>query len=198
MDHEADFRLDRAAREDAHAARNVALLLAERLENAGERLLSDRLVDDDPDGAARAVLNDQDDRANAMGFFSRDIQTLDDLFVQTLRDSYYAEQKIVQALPAMIEYSTNPRLRSALEHHLAETKQQVQRLEKVFEMHGSQPKTVDCPAIDGIIKEAKEIMGDVKLEDKEVLDAAMIAAAQAVEHCKVRIAHRLGPGPWPR
>jgi ferritin-like metal-binding protein YciE len=133
-----------------------------------------------------------------MGFFSRDIQTMDDLFVQTLRDIYYAEQKIVQALPAMIENSTNPRLRSAFEHHLAETQQQVRRLEKVFEMHGSQPKTVDCPAIDGIIKEAKEIMGDVKLEDKEVLDAAMIAAAQAVEHCKVRIAHRLGPGPWPR
>src|SRR6516164_9420245 len=61
VDHEADFRLDRAAREDAHASRNVAFLLAERLENAGERLLSDRLVDDDPDGTARAVLNDQDD-----------------------------------------------------------------------------------------------------------------------------------------
>jgi ferritin-like metal-binding protein YciE len=103
----------------------------------------------------------------------------------TTLNRYYAEQKIVQALPAMIEYSTNPRLRSALEHHLAETKQQVQRLEKVFEMHGSQPRAVDCPAIDGIIKEAKEIMGDVRLEDMEVLDAAMIAAAQAVEHYEI-------------
>jgi ferritin-like metal-binding protein YciE len=120
-----------------------------------------------------------------MGFFSRGIQTMDDLFVQTLRDIYYAEQKIVQTLPAMIENSTNPRLRSAFEHHLAETQQQVQRLEKVFDMDGSRPKAVDCPAIDGIIKEAKEIIGDVKLEDKEVLDAAMIAAAQAVEHYEI-------------
>ncbi len=63
MYHEADFRLDRAARKDAHAARNIAVLLAERLENAGERLLSDCIVDDDPDGAAGTVLNDQDDRA---------------------------------------------------------------------------------------------------------------------------------------
>src|SRR5271166_3307369 len=63
MDHEADFRLDRPARKDAHAARNIAVLLAERLENTGERLLSDRLVDDDPDGAAGTVFNDQDDCA---------------------------------------------------------------------------------------------------------------------------------------
>jgi ferritin-like metal-binding protein YciE len=120
-----------------------------------------------------------------MGFFARGIQTMDDLFVQTLRDIYYAEQKIVQTLPAMIENSTNPRLRFAFEHHLAETQQHVQRLEKVFEMHGSRPKAVDCPAIDGIIKEAKEIMRDVNLEDMKVLDAAMIAAAQAVEHYEI-------------
>jgi ferritin-like metal-binding protein YciE len=120
-----------------------------------------------------------------MGFFSRDIQTMDDLFVQTLRDIYYAEQKIVQALPTMIENSTNPRLKSGLEQHLAQTRQQIRRLEKVFEMLGSKPKAVDCPAIDGIIMEAKEIMGDVNLEDKRVLDAAMIAAAQAVEHYEI-------------
>lgn len=120
-----------------------------------------------------------------MGFFSRDIQTLDDLFVQTLRDIYYAEQKIVQALPEMIENSTNTRLKLGLDQHLAQTQQQIHRLEQVFEMHGSKPKAVDCPAIDGIIKEAKEIMGDVKLEDKEILDAAMIAAAQAVEHYEI-------------
>ena len=111
-----------------------------------------------------------------MGFFSRDIQTMEDLFIQTLRDIYYAEQKIVQALPEMIENSANPRLKSGLEQHLAQTRQQIHRLEQVFEMHGSQPKAVDCPAIDGIIKEAKEIMGDVNLEDKRVLDAPMIAA----------------------
>ncbi len=120
-----------------------------------------------------------------MGFFSRDIQTMDDLFAQTLRDINYAEQEIVRALPEMIENSTNSRLRSAFENHLAETKQHIVRLEKVFEMHGSQPKVVDCPAIDGILKEAKEIMGDIKLDDKDVLDAAMIAAAQAVEHYEI-------------
>jgi ferritin-like metal-binding protein YciE len=129
--------------------------------------------------------NDQSNEAKAMGFFSRDIQTMDDLFVQTLRDIYYAEQKIVQALPEMIENSANPRLKSGLEQHLAQTQQQIRRLEQVFEMNGSQPKAVDCPAIDGIIKEAKEIMGDVNLEDKRVLDAAMIGAAQAVEHYEI-------------
>jgi ferritin-like metal-binding protein YciE len=129
--------------------------------------------------------NNQANEAKAMGFFSRDIQTMEDLFIQTLRDIYYAEQKIVQALPEMIENSANPRLKSGLEQHLAQTQQQIRRLEQVFEMNGSQPKAVDCPAIDGIIKEAKEIMGDVNLEDKRVLDAAMIGAAQAVEHYEI-------------
>jgi ferritin-like metal-binding protein YciE len=132
-----------------------------------------------------AQANNQANEAKAMGFFSRDIQTMEDLFIQTLRDIYYAEQKIVQALPEMIENSANPRLKSGLEQHLAQTQQQIRRLEQVFEMNGSQPKAVDCPAIDGIIKEAKEIMGDVNLEDKRVLDAAMIAAAQAVEHYEI-------------
>jgi ferritin-like metal-binding protein YciE len=137
----------------------------------------------DPLRAAQA--NNQANEAKAMGFFSRDIQTMEDLFIQTLRDIYYAKQKIVQALPEMIENSANPRLKSGLEQHLAQTQQQIRRLEQVFEMNGSQPKAVDCPAIDGIIKEAKEIMGDVNLEDKRVLDAAMIGAAQAVEHYEI-------------
>jgi ferritin-like metal-binding protein YciE len=132
-----------------------------------------------------AQANNQANEAKAMGFFSRDIQTMEDLFIQTLRDIYYAEQKIVQALPEMIENSANPRLKSGLEQHLAQTQQQIRRLEQVFEMNGSQPKAVDCPAIDGIIKEAKEIMGDVNLEDKRVRDAAMIGAAQAVEHYEI-------------
>jgi len=110
---------------------------------------------------------------------------MDDLFVQTLRGIYHADQKIVQALPEMIENSANPRLKSGLEQDLAQPQQQTHRLEKMLEMHGSQAKAVDCPAIDGIIKEAKEIMGDVKLEDKEILDAAMTAAAQAVEQYEI-------------
>jgi len=120
-----------------------------------------------------------------MGFFSKGIQTMDELFVQTLRDIYYAEQKILQALPTMIEESANPGLRSALEHHLAETENHVRRVERVFDMYDAERKAVDCPAIDGIIKEAKEIAGDVDLEERGVLDAALIAAAQAVEHYEI-------------
>ena len=120
-----------------------------------------------------------------MGFFSKDIQTMDELFFQTVRDIYYAEQKILQALPTMIEESANPGLRSALEHHLAETENHVRRVERVFDMYDAERKAVDCPAIDGIIKEAKEIAGDVDLKERGVLDAALIAAAQAVEHYEI-------------
>jgi ferritin-like metal-binding protein YciE len=115
-----------------------------------------------------------------MGFFSKDIKTLDDLFVHTLRDIYYAENQILKALPEMIEKATDPQLKQGFQSHLAETKGHVQRVEQVFKMHGVEPKGVDCPAIDGIIDEAEDIAGEV--EDKQVLDAALIAAAQAVEH----------------
>jgi len=115
-----------------------------------------------------------------MGLFSKDIGTMDDLFVHTLRDIYYAENQIVKALPEMMAKATDPQLKQGFQSHLAETKNHVKRLEQVFEMHGVQAKGVDCPAIDGIIDEAEEIAGEV--EDKQVLDAALIAAAQAVEH----------------
>src|SRR5437660_12732591 len=115
-----------------------------------------------------------------MGLFSKDIQTMDDLFVHTLRDIYYAENQIVKALPEMIEKATDPQLRQGFQSHLAETKGHVQRLEQVFKMLGGEVSGVDCPAIDGIIDEAEEVAGEV--EDKKVLDAALIAAAQAVEH----------------
>lgn len=115
-----------------------------------------------------------------MGFFSKDISTMDDLFVHTLRDIYYAENQIVKALPKMIEKATDMQLRQGFETHLGETKGHIQRLEQVFEMHGVQAKQVRCPAIDGIIEETNEITGDI--DDKQVLDAALIAAAQAVEH----------------
>jgi ferritin-like metal-binding protein YciE len=85
----------------------------------------------------------------------------------------------------MIENSTNPKLRLAFEHHMAQTQNHVHRVEEVFDMQDAEPKSVDCPTIDGIIKEAKEVAGDVDLEEKGVLDAALIAAAQAVEHYKI-------------
>ena len=118
-----------------------------------------------------------------MGFFSKDIETLDDLFVHTLRDIYYAEQQIAKSLPEMIEKATDQTLKNGFETHLAETKGQIVRLERVFQMHGVEAKGVDCPAIDGILDEASEVAGDV--DDKSVLDAALIAAAQAVEHYEI-------------
>jgi ferritin-like metal-binding protein YciE len=118
-----------------------------------------------------------------MGIFSKDIKTFDDLFVHTLRDMYYAENQIVSALPTMIEKATDRRLKQGFETHLNETKNQVERLERVFELHGAEVRGVNCPAIDGIIEEAEDVAGEV--EDKNVLDAALIAAAQAVEHYEI-------------
>ena len=118
-----------------------------------------------------------------MGLFSKDIKTFDDLFVHQLQDIYYAEKQILKALPKMIEKATSPQLKQGLESHRKETENHVARVEKVFKMHGAEAKAVDCPAIDGIIKEANEVAGEVA--DKEVLDAAIIAAAQAVEHYEI-------------
>lgn len=115
-----------------------------------------------------------------MGLFSKDIASMDDLFMHQLQDIYYAEKRIVTALPDMIEKATSPTLRQAFTKHLGETKNHVKRVERVFEIYGADPDSVRCPAIDGIIDEADEVAGDVA--DKKVLDAALIAAAQAVEH----------------
>jgi ferritin-like metal-binding protein YciE len=115
-----------------------------------------------------------------MGLFTKDIKTLDDLFVHSLRDIYYAEKQIVKALPDMIEKAADPELKQGFQTHLGETKTHVKRVEEVFRMHGVEIKGVDCPAIDGIIEEANDVAGEV--DDKKVLDAALIAAAQAVEH----------------
>jgi ferritin-like metal-binding protein YciE len=119
-------------------------------------------------------------KGKAMGFFSKDIETLNDLFVHTLRDIYYAEQQIEKALPQMIDKATAPELKAGFEKHLEQTRGHIRRVEQVFEMHGAEAEQVDCPAIDGILEEADEVSGDV--DDKQVLDAALIASAQAVEH----------------
>lgn len=118
-----------------------------------------------------------------MGLFTRDIQTLDDLFVHTLRDIYYAENQIMKALPKMISKASASALKQGFETHLLETRGQIQRLEQVFKLHGVDIKGVDCPAIDGIIKESNEIAGEI--DDQDVLDAALAAAAQAVEHYEI-------------
>ena len=118
-----------------------------------------------------------------MGLLSKPIKTLDDLFVHTLQDIYYAEQQLLKALPKIISKVSDAQLKQAFEVHLIETEHQVTRLERGFEMHGESPKAVSCPAIDGIIAEANEIMGDAS--DAEVLDAAALAAAQAAEHYEI-------------
>jgi ferritin-like metal-binding protein YciE len=118
-----------------------------------------------------------------MGLLTKPIKNLDDLFVHTLQDILYAEQRITKALPTMIEKVSDPQLQEAFRSHLNETKNQIKRLEQVFQMHKAESKPVTCPAIDGIIEEAEEIMGDSK--DTEVLDAAALAAAQAVEHYEI-------------
>ena len=83
----------------------------------------------------------------------------------------------------MIANATNSQLKQGLQSHLSETKTHVQRLEQVFQMLGQSARGVDCPAIDGILKEAEEVTGEV--EDKDVLDAAIIASGQAVEHYEI-------------
>ena len=118
-----------------------------------------------------------------MGLFSTPIKTLDDLFVHTLQDIYYAENQVLKSLPKMIDKAGDPALKQAFERHLEETKGQVARLEQVFEQHGQKVKGVTCAAMDGILEEASELMSDVG--DKEVLDAAMLSAAQAVEHYEI-------------
>jgi ferritin-like metal-binding protein YciE len=118
-----------------------------------------------------------------MGLFTKDIKTMDDLFLHTLQDIYYAENKIVKSLPEMIGNATDAQLKQGLQAHLGETEGHVKRLEQVFQLMGKKPKSVDCPAIDGIIDEAEEVTGEV--EDKDVLDAAIIAAGQAVEHYEI-------------
>src|SRR5687768_10813188 len=114
----------------------------------------------------------------AMGLFSKEIKTMDDLFLHVMQYTYYTENQILKALPDMIEKATSRELTAALKAHHGQTAKQVQRLEQAFEMIGEEPKGTSCPAIDGLIKEAKEIAGEV--EDKSVLDAALLAAAQAV------------------
>ena len=118
-----------------------------------------------------------------MGLFTSDIKSMQDLFLHTLQDVYYAENKILKALPRMISQATEPELRQGLEMHLKETEGHVKRLEQVFRHLGQSPKAVDCPAIDGIIEEAEDVTGEVA--DKKVLDAAIIASSQAVEHYEI-------------
>ena len=118
-----------------------------------------------------------------MGLFTRDIKTMDDLFVHQLQDIYYAEQQLVKALPKLADKATEKQLKQDFLLHLDETRIHVQRLEQVFKSLGLAVKAVDCPAIDGFIEETNEVTGEVA--DAAVLDAALINAAQAAEHYEI-------------
>ncbi|WP_022724168.1 ferritin-like domain-containing protein [Rhodopseudomonas sp. B29] len=108
---------------------------------------------------------------------------LNDLFLDTLKDIYYAEKQIMKALPKMAKAANSPKLRAAFEKHLAETEGQVERLEQVFELLDKPARGKTCDAIMGILDEGKEIMDEYK--GTEALDAGLLAAAQAVEHYEI-------------
>ncbi|WP_333828861.1 YciE/YciF ferroxidase family protein [Pararhodobacter sp.] len=110
-------------------------------------------------------------------------KTLDDLFIDTLRDIYYAERKILKALPKMQRAAQSEKLAAAFEHHRDETETHIERLQQVFELVGKAARGKTCDAIEGIIAEGEEIMEDFK--GSPALDAGLISAAQAVEHYEI-------------
>lgn len=110
-------------------------------------------------------------------------KTLDDLFLETLKDIYYAERQILKALPKMARGAQSQALSEAFLKHRDETQIQVERLQQVFEILGKSARGKTCPAIDGIIEEGEEIMSEFK--GSPALDAGLLAAAQAVEHYEI-------------
>jgi len=108
---------------------------------------------------------------------------LDDLFLDTLKDIYYAERQIVKTLPKMAKAAGSPELKAGFEQHLAETEVHVERLERVFDIIGKPARGKTCDAILGIIDEGKSIMDEFK--GTQALDAGLAAAAQAVEHYEI-------------
>jgi len=110
-------------------------------------------------------------------------KTLEDLFVDTLKDIYYAEKRILKTLPKMAKGAESPKLKKGFEKHLAQTEGQVDRLEQVFEIFGQPARGKKCEAIEGIIAEGEEIMKSFK--GTAALDAGLISSAQAVEHYEI-------------
>jgi ferritin-like metal-binding protein YciE len=110
-------------------------------------------------------------------------KTMDDLFIDGVKDIYYAERKIVAALKKMIRGAKAEDLKAAFDKHLQETEGQIERLVQVFEILGKPARGKTCPAIDGILEEGQEILEEFK--DSPALDAGLLAAAQAVEHYEI-------------
>jgi ferritin-like metal-binding protein YciE len=114
---------------------------------------------------------------------AKKLKGLEDLFLDGLKDIYYAEKKIVKALPKMAKGAEASELKAAFEKHLEETEGQVDRLEQVFELMKKPARGKTCPAIDGILEEGSEILEEYK--GQPALDAGLVAAAQAVEHYEI-------------
>ncbi|WP_371348126.1 ferritin-like domain-containing protein [Ancylobacter sp. IITR112] len=110
-------------------------------------------------------------------------KNLETLFHETLKDIYYAERKILKALPKMARGAQSPELKAAFEKHRDETEGQIERLQQVFELIGKRPQGKTCAAIEGILEEGEEILDEFK--GQPALDAGLAAAAQAVEHYEI-------------
>jgi ferritin-like metal-binding protein YciE len=111
------------------------------------------------------------------------MESLQDLLAHELKDLHSAEQQLVKALPKMAKAAASPELRAAIEHHLEETKHQVERLDQIFERLQISGRVKKCKAMEGLLEEGKEIMDQGG--DEMVKDAALIAAAQRVEHYEI-------------
>ena len=111
------------------------------------------------------------------------VKTFNDLFIDMVKDMYSAETQLTKALPKMAKKATTPELKKGFEQHLEETIQQKERLEKIAEILEVSPKGKKCAAMEGLVEEAEEMIAEFK--DPQVLDAALIAAAQKVEHYEI-------------
>ena len=111
------------------------------------------------------------------------MDNLQELLVEEMRDVYHAEGQLLKALPKMAKKATNPKLKKAFETHLRETEVQIQRLEQAFEKLGEKARGKKCHGMEGLIEEGKEMMSEDM--DDDVMDAALISAAQKVEHYEI-------------
>lgn len=109
-----------------------------------------------------------------------EVNTIENLFVEELKDLYSAEHQITKTLPKLVKAASSPDLKSAFEHHLKETEGQIERLEKAFELLGKSPKGKTCDGMKGILSEGAEALDETS--EGDVRDAALISAAQRVEH----------------
>jgi len=128
-----------------------------------------------------------------------EMETLKDLFVEQLKDIYYAENRILEFLPRMTEAVSSPKVKKAFECHSDQTKEHICRLEKIFDIMSLEPEKKKCEAIEGIIKEGNGLLEKKNEIDPDVLDAGLIASAQRIEHYEIaaygtmrRFAKRIG------